>query len=241
MQDSQSYSPKSSHVDLPTQAQLNSMLNAHRRFCRSYEQAQRKIRIYRLLKKAAWLLFFGDIYFTYQGVALTSGSTEFALFAAAAVGGLQWSVSESLLTRSLRDLVTIDRNKDGKISIDEMGRWGITIGSIALAYGLDIVTNLLAIDAGAMGSLGFELLNLPANGFLVNLIALFICLALVFSDEMIHNLADNRLSQLNEEMPALRERAAIIEAKIQAASGFSYELLQRAETEGSQRGRNYKI
>lgn len=241
MSDSPSYSQKSSQVELPTQAQLNLMINANRRYCRSYEQCQRKMKVYRLLKKLAWALFIGDIYFTYQGVALTSGSTEFGLFAAVAVGALQWSVSESLLSRSLRDLVTIDKNKDGKIGIDEMGRWGITIGSIVLAYGLDIATNLMAIDAGALGAIGFEMTNLPSNGFMVNGLALLICLALVFSDEMIHNLADNRLSQLAEEAPALRERSSILEAKIQAASSFSYELLGRADDEGRSRGRNYKI
>lgn len=71
--------------------------------------------------------------------------------------------------------------------------------------------------------------------------ALFICLALVFSDEMIHNLADNRLSQLAEEEPELKKEAAKLEARIQAASGFSYEVLTRAEEQGRREGQNWKV
>lgn len=154
---------------------------------------------------------------------------------------MQWTASESLLTRSLRDLLTVDRNRDGKATIDEWLRWGITVGSLVMAYGLDITTNLMAIDAGALGEIPFKLANIPSNGFLTNLMALFICLALVFSDEMIHNLADNRLSQLAEEEPELKKEAAKLEARIQAASGFSYEVLTRAEEQGRREGQNWKV
>lgn len=238
MNDSTNYTQRS---NAPTERDLNNMLNAHRRFCRNYQQCRRKMRAYRYFKYSAWLLFAGDIYFTYQGVALYSGSTEFGLFSALAVGALQWTASESLLTRSLRDLLTVDRNRDGKATMDEWLRWGITVGSLVMAYGLDITTNLMAIDAGALGEIPFKLANIPSNGFLTNLMALFICLALVFSDEMIHNLADNRLSQLAEEEPELKKEAAKLEARIQAASGFSYEVLTRAEEQGRREGQNWKV
>lgn len=238
MSDSTSYTRRS---NAPTEAQLNEMLMAHRRFCRSYEQCRRKMKAYRAFKYLAWMLFAGDIYFTYQGVSLYSGSVEFGLFSAVAVGALQWAASESLLTRSLRDLLEVDKNRDGKVSIDEWCRWGITIGSLIMAYGLDLATNLMAIDAGALGRIPFKIANIPSNGFMVNLMALFICLALVFSDEMIHNLADNRLAQLAAEEPELKRQAAVLQARINKATGFSFEVLTKAEEAGRSEGRNYKI
>lgn len=227
--------------NIPDQRQLNSMMKAYRRYSGSYNECRRKIRTYKMSKRIAWVLFGADIWFTYQGVALYSGSWQFGLSAAVLVGVLQWQVSESILSRGLRTLFEPDKNGDGDVTPDEILRLILVWGALVIAYGLDIATNALAIDVGSFGSIPFDVLNIPGNGVLVNLLAFFICLIFACGDELIHTLADNRLSQLEEEIPALRERAAIIQGKIEAATGFSYEFLSKAEEQGRARGRNYPV
>jgi hypothetical protein len=227
--------------NIPTQAELNVMAKAYRRFSGSYNECKRKMKTYKMCKRLAWCLFGADIYFTYQGVTGYSGSWEFGLSAAVLVGVLQWQVSESVLSRGMRSLFQPDKNGDETITPDEWLRLALVWGSLIVAYGLDIATNALAIDIGTFGSIPFDVLNLPANGFLVNLLAFFICLILACGDEVIHTLADNRLAQLEEEIPALRERAAMIQGKLEAATGFSYEYLKRAEEQGRKKGASYPI
>lgn len=204
-------------------------------------QLEQKQKIYRLLKGLSWFLFGVDVWFTYQGVTLYSSSWQFGAFSAVAVGGLQWSVSESIMSRSLRSLLTVDKNDDGKAGMDEWARWGITVGSLVLAYGLDLATNLMAIDRGALGQIPFELVNVTSNGTLVNLVAFLICAALTFSDEMIRNLADNRLAQLAMEEPMLTTKYGVLEAQIASSRQFAKELIARATEEGRKNGRNFKI
>lgn len=211
------------------------------RVSNSLAQLEQKQKMYRMLKGLSWFLFGVDVWFTYQGVTLYSGSWQFGAFSAVAVGGLQWSVSESIMSRSLRSLLTVDKNDDGKTSLDEWCRWGITIGSLVLAYGLDLATNLMAIDRGALGQIPFELINVTSNGTVVNLVAFLICAALTFSDEMIRNLADNRLSQLAMEHPMLIRKWAALEAQINSAKEFAKEIIPRAKEEGRKHGRNFQI
>ena len=58
---------------------------------------------------------------------------------------------------------------------------------------------------------------------------------------MLHALADNRLSDLEEELPALKERAAIVTAKLQAAGAFSTAYVNRATEAGRKRGESEPI
>jgi hypothetical protein len=230
-----------SGAEIPDQRQLNSMLKAYRRLSGSYNECKRKIKTYKKCKKAAWVLFGIDIYFTYQGVATYSGSWQFGLASAILVGILQWQVSESILSRGLRSLFQPDSDGNGDITPDEWIRLFFVWGALVVAYGLDIFTNSLAIDVGTFGAIPFDALDIPSNGILVNLLAYFICLILACGDELIHTLADNRLAQLEEEVPALSDRAAILQAKIEKATGFRYELMAKAEEEGRRAGRSYKI
>lgn len=228
-------------VSLPSQSELQSMMKAYRRYCGSYNECKRKIKTYKMCKRMAWVLFGADIYFTYVGVSSYSGSWEFGLSTAVLVGVLQWQVSESILSRGLRNLFQPDADGDGSISVDEWLRLGLVWGGLIFAYGLDIATNALAIDVGAFGAIPFDALNIKANGLLVNIVAFLICLILACGDEIIHTLADNRINQLEEEVPALRKRAAVIQGKLEAATGFSHEYLRRAEKEGREQGASYPI
>lgn len=221
--------------------EFTSLRGWQNRVSASLAQLEQKQKIYRMLKGLSWFLFGVDVWFTYQGVTLYSNSWQFGAFSAVAVGGLQWSVSESIMSRSLRSLLTVDRNGDGKAGIDEWCRWGITVGSLVLAYGLDLATNLMAIDRGALGQIPFELINVTSNGTAVNLVAFLICAALTFSDEMIRNLADNRLAQLAMEEPALTERHAILQSQINKAKKFAEVINARSFEEGAKDGRNFKI
>lgn len=229
------------NVDQMSEDEFYRLVGYRNRVSANLAQLEQKQKIYRLLKGLSWFLFGVDVWFTYQGVTLYSSSWQFGAFSAVAVGGLQWSVSESIMSRSLRSLLTVDKNDDGKAGMDEWARWGITVGSLVLAYGLDLATNLMAIDRGALGQIPFELVNVTSNGTLVNLVAFLICAALTFSDEMIRNLADNRLAQLAMEEPMLTTKYGVLEAQIASSRQFAKELIARATEEGRKSGRNFKI
>jgi len=229
------------NADRMTEDEFYALMGYRNRVTASLAQLEQKQKIYRLLKGLSWFLFSVDVWFTYQGVTLYSNSWQFGAFSAVAVGGLQWSVSESIMSRSLRSLLTVDQNDDGKTGIDEWCRWGITVGSLVLAYGLDLATNLMAIDRGAVGQIAFELVNVTSNGTAVNLVAFLICAALTFSDEMIRNLADNRLAQLAMEEPVLTTKYGVLQAQVSQAKEFSKEIIARATEEGRKHGRSFKI
>lgn len=229
------------NVDQMSEDEFYRLVGYRNRVSANLAQLEQKQKIYRLLKGLSWFLFGVDVWFTYQGVTLYSSSWQFGAFSAVAVGGLQWSVSESIMSRSLRSLLTVDKNDDGKAGMDEWARWGITVGSLVLAYGLDLATNLMAIDRGALGQIPFELVDVTSNGTLVNLVAFLICAALTFSDEMIRNLADNRLAQLAMEEPMLTTKYGVLEAQIASSRQFAKELIARATEEGRKSGRNFKI
>jgi len=229
------------NADRMTEDEFYALMGYRNRVTASLAQLEQKQKIYRLLKGLSWFLFSVDVWFTYQGVTLYSNSWQFGAFSAVAVGGLQWSVSESIMSRSLRSLLTVDQNDDGKTGIDEWCRWGITVGSLVLAYGLDLATNLMAIDRGAVGQIAFELVNVTSNGTAVNLVAFLICAALTFSDEMIRNLADNRLAQLAMEEPVLTTKYGVLQAQVSQAKEFSKEIIARATEEGRKHGRSFNI
>lgn len=233
----------STQANIPTTDDINALWRAHRRYARSYKENKRKRSMFRLANLIAYGLFFGDIYFSYLGVTEYSGSASFALFAAVFIGVLQWCVSETILSRSLSSLVKPDFNGDGVVSVAEWGRLAILWGAIAMAYGLDIATNMAAIDAKALGTLPLTIAmdNPTAPVWLAWTLSLSICAVLCFCDEMIHSFADNRLSDLEEEVPALKERAAVVEAKLQAAGAFSSAYISRAAEAGRKRGESEPI
>ena len=208
---------------IPTTNDINGLWRAHRRFARSYKENKRKQAMFKLAKKAAWLLFLGDIIFSYLGVREFSGDDLFAAFTALFVGVLQWCVSESILSKAFGSLVQPDFDNDGTVSISEWGRLAIYWSAVLVAYGLDIATNMAAIDAGILGTLPLTIaMESPrAPLWAAWLISLTICTILCFSDEMIHSIADSRLGELEEEVPALKERAAVVEARLKAAGAFS--------------------
>lgn len=227
----------------PSSQDINSLWQAHRRFARSYKENKRKQAMHMLAKKAAWVLFFGDIVFSYLGVKAFSGDSLFAMFTALFVGVLQWCVSESILSKSLSALVRPDFDRDGTISAAEWGRLSIYWLAVLVAYGLDIATNMSAIDAGILGTLPLTIaMDSPSAPIWITWsISLLICAILCFSDEMIHSISDNRLGELEEEVPALKERAAEIEAKLRAAGAFSAAYVSRAEAAGRKRGETQPI
>ena len=233
----------STHANIPTSSDINALWRSHRRYARSFKENKRKQMFYKLARVAAFGFFAYDILLSYQGVYSYSGSQGFAVFTACFVGVLQWCVSESLLSRSLGALLKADFNGDGTVTISEVGRLAILWASVVIAYGLDITTNLAAIDANALGTLPFTIVSanpvIPA--WATWLVSILICAILCFSDEMLHALADNRLSDLEEELPALKERAAIVTAKLQAAGAFSTAYVNRATEAGRKRGESEPI
>lgn len=235
--------PTTNPTTIPTTQDINGLWRAHRRFARSYKENKRKQAMFKLCKKAAWGLFIGDIVFSYMGVEAFSGDSLFALFLAVFIGVLQWCVSESILSKALSTLVQPDTNNDGSISIAEWGRLGIYWMGVLVAYGLDIATNMSAIDAGVLGTLPLTIAmeNPIAPVWVAWTVSLAICTILCFSDEMIHSIADSRLGDLEEEVPALRERAAIVEARLKAAGAFAAAYVDRAEAAGRQRGESQPI
>ena len=239
----QSTSRSSTTHSIPNADDINALWRSHRRYARSYKENKRKQSFYKLLRLLAYACFAYDIFITYQGVYSFSSSESFALFTALFVGGLQWAVSESLLSRSLGGLTAPDVNGDGRISIAEFGRLLILWGSIVTAYGLDIATNVVAIDAAALGTLPFTIVaETPGVPVWVGwTVTILICIVLCFSDEMLHSYADNRLSDLEEELPALKERAAVVTAKLQAAGAFSAAYVSRATEAGRKRGESEPI
>ena len=238
-----SSSTTSTQHSIPSTDDINALWRSHRRYARSYKENKRKQSFYKLLRLLAYACFAYDIFITYQGVYSFSSSESFALFTALFVGGLQWAVSESLLSRSLGGLTAPDLNGDGRVSVAEFGRLLILWGSIATAYGLDIATNVVAIDAAALGTLPFTIMTAsPAVPVWVSwTVTLLVCVVLCFSDEMLHSYADNRLSDLEEELPALKERAAVVTAKLQAAGAFSAAYVGRATEAGRKRGESAPI
>lgn len=227
--------------EIPDSRDVNVVGRIKRRFSNSYESCASKIKIYKRCRYIAWVLFGLNLYLAYIGVSLYSGSRIFGLLTAGAVGTLQWMCSEAILTRSLGYLFILDRDGNGEVSIDEWVRWGITMGGLITAYGLNVLTNLLAVDRGALGAIPFEITNLEANGLVTNIVAFVICTILVFSDEMIRQIADYRIAQLQEELPALRRNDAIRLASDLASTEFANELIIRAMEKGRENGQNYPI
>lgn len=228
---------------IPEASDINALWRSHRRYARSFKENKRKQKGYKLLRLVGIGCFIYDIFITYQGVLSVSGSESFSVFAAVFVGALQWAVSESLLSRALGGLVMPDLNADGRVSAAEIGRLAVYWLSILVAYGLDIATNLAAINAEALGTFPFTIFvdSPTVPGWAAWLITLIICAVLCFSDEMLFSYADNRLSDLEEELPALKERAAVVTAKLQAAGAFSAAYVSRATEAGRKRGESEPI
>ena len=244
MRTKQPHQPSNStHHSIPSTDDINALWRSHRRYARSYKENRRKRLFYKCARLAAYGFFAYDIYLSYQGVASYSGSQGFAIFTACFVGVLQWCVSETLLSRSLGPLLKADLNGDGRVSVAEFGRLAVLWTSVLLAYGLDMATNLAAIDAQALGTLPFVIVTKApiVPPWLAWIISILICFVLCFSDEMIHGYADHRLSDLEEELPALKERAAVVTAKLQAAGAFSAAYVGRATEAGRQRGETAPI
>lgn len=231
-------------LDLPASEKIfEEMRRTHRRYARSYKTNQRKTKMFKLAKRVAWALFAADVWFSFLGIRAFSGSLEFALFIAAFVGAGQWVVSEALLSRSLGPLMKIDADKDGEITISEWVRWGIHFSGLITVYGIDIVTNLAAINGDALGRLPYTIAGdavaSSVPGWVAWITSLFICAILCFSDEWIHSISDARLAELEEEQPALKERAFLIEAKLREAGEFGVTVLNKAAERGVQRGQAY--
>ena len=228
---------------IPSHDQLSSLESAHRKYARSYKENRRKTRMFRLAKRAAWVLFGADVWFSYQGITAFSGSGEFALFVAAFVGAGQWVVSESILSRSLGGLMKLDSNTDGEITLAEWTRWGIHLSALLTVYGLDIATNLAAINGEVLGTLPFTIAgdeaarSVPA--WVAWMTSLAICTILCFADEWIHSISDTRLAELEEELPGLKENALYLEARLKEAGAFGEVILGKAAEKGARRGQSY--
>ncbi|MEO1145573.1 MAG: hypothetical protein AAFY26_08245 [Cyanobacteria bacterium J06638_22] len=200
--------------------------------------------MFKFFKKVAWVLFCADIYFSFQGIRAFSGSLEFALTVSLFIGAAQWTVSEAILSRSLGGLMVLDRNQDGEVTLSEWVRWSILFLAIVVAYGLDVVTNLAAIDGEVLGRLPFTIAGdevargVPLWGAWST--SILICVTLCFSDEFIHSISDNRIAELERETPALKELAAEVEARLAEAGAFGDIILSTARERGVQRGQAYK-
>jgi hypothetical protein len=240
--------------DMPTAAQLNSMAAAHRIYSRSYEECQRKIRKNRLFKKIAWAIFWFSMILSYVGINAYTGSPAFAAILALCISALQHQVWEGVLKRSWSTLFKPDLNEDGKVTPDEWLRLASYWGWVILSMTLDVGTNMLAIDAPALGQLPFQLAGmffgrsnvLPAEAgafavFAYVVVTFIIALLFSIGDEVMHSLADERIAQLKAELPRLKRQAAIIQGQYEAAVGFSYEYLLRAEEKGRVSGKNHPI
>lgn len=228
---------------IPSNDDISRLFSAHRRYAKSYKENQRKVKMFKIAKRIAWVLFAADVWFSYLGIQAFSGSFEFALFTAVFVGAGQWVVSESLLSKSFGSLMKIDADSDGEITISEWLRWGIHLSALIVVYGLDIATNLAAINGEVLGTLPFTIAgdatagNIP--GWAAWTVSLIICGILCFADEWIHSISDSRLAELESEQPALKERAAVIEAKLAEAGAFGETILSKATERGTQRGAAY--
>lgn len=228
---------------IPTNDDISRLFAAHRRYAKSYKENQRKQRMFKLAKRVAWVLFAADVWFSFLGIRAFSGSLEFALFTAVFVGAGQWVVSESLLSKSFGSLMKIDADNDGEITLAEWMRWGIHLSALIVVYGLDIATNLAAINGEVLGTLPFTIAGDVAASsapvWAAWLVSLTICGILCFADEWIHSISDSRLAELESEQPALKERAAVIEAKLAEAGAFGETILNKATERGMKRGAAY--
>ena len=228
---------------IPTSKDFDKMFALHRRYARSFKENQRKTKMFKLAKRVAWALFAADVWFSFLGIRAFSGSLEFALFTAAFVGAGQWVVSESILSKSLGSLMKVDSDDNGEVTIAEWTRWAIHLSALITVYGLDIATNLAAIDGGVLGTLPFTIFGDAAASsvpfWAAWAVSLTICAILCFADEWIHSISDSRLAELEEEQPALKERAALIEAKLAEAGAFGDTVLGRAAEKGAKRGQAY--
>ncbi|MEO1208846.1 MAG: hypothetical protein AAFX78_04810 [Cyanobacteria bacterium J06638_20] len=228
---------------IPSGDQLSSLEATHRKYARSYKENRRKTRMFKLAKRAAWVLFGADVWFSYQGITAFSGSGEFALFVAAFVGAGQWVVSESILSRSLGGLMKLDANTDGEITTAEWTRWAIHLSALLTVYGLDIATNLAAINGEVLGTLPFTIAGDEAARSVPTWVAwmtsLLICTILCFADEWIHSISDTRLAELEEELPGLKEKAFYLEARQKEAGAYGEVILNKAAVKGAKRGETY--
>lgn len=220
---------------------INRLWRSHRRYMKSLKTAQRKIRMLRLVRFIAWGLIFFDAWFSYRVILTFSESQEFALFSAFFIGTLQWLISNAIFTRSLGAFMAIDQDGDGRVSFSELLRWGITVSAIITAYGLDILTNVIGINAVGLGGIALAIPGVPDWAWLATLSAYLFAGLLCFGDEILQYLADDAIADLEEEIPLLKERAAILEARLTAAGEFSAVLLDRASQEGRAKGQAYKI
>ncbi len=220
---------------------VNRLWRGHRRYMKSLKIAQRKIRMLRLVRFIAWGLIFFDAWFSYRVILMFSESQEFALFSAFFIGTLQWLISNAIFTRSLGAFMTIDKDGDGRVSFSEGLRWTITTSAIITAYSLDILTNVIGVNATGLGGIALAIPGIPDWGWLATVSAYLFAALLCFGDEILQYLADDAIADLEEEIPALRERAAILEARLTSAGEFSQVLLDRAAEDGRSRGQSYRI
>lgn len=220
---------------------VNKLWRSHRRYMKSLKTAKRKIRMLKLVRFIAWGLIFFDAWFSYNVILTFSDSQEFALFSSFFIATLQWVISNAIFTRSLGSFMAIDKDKDGHVSFSEALRWGITATAVVVAYVGDIITNVIGIDARGLGGLALAIPGIPDWDILALICAYLFAALLCFGDEILQYLADDTIADIEEEIPQLKERAAIIEAKLAAAGEFSDALIDRAAESGRQRGLQYRI
>jgi hypothetical protein len=91
-------------------------------------------------------LLIGDGLFTYFTLE-AGGNKLFAASIAVAVAAMQWAIANAIYHKTLGDLFRPDHNRDGTTTWGELLRLAIVIGSISVAYWVDLSTNKAGINA----------------------------------------------------------------------------------------------
>ena len=205
------------------------MDNKFRQSLVTLERRQNMVNICRLI---AWGLLIGDALFTYFTLE-AGGNKLFAASIAVAVAAMQWAIANAIYHKTLGDLFRPDHNEDGTTTLGEWLRLAIVVGSIAVAYWVDLATNTAGINAINTGLvLQVPLLSEGAPGVLAWILGAVLMLA----DETIHFFCDQIQSDIDERRPRLQRRAAQLAFLQDRESAYRAALIPRAKEIGTKQG-----
>ena len=205
------------------------MDNKFRQSLVALERRQNMVNICRLI---AWGLLIGDGLFTYFTLE-AGGNKLFAASIAVAVAAMQWAIANAIYHKTLGDLFRPDHDQDGTTTLGEWLRLAIVVGSIAVAYWVDLATNTAGINAINTGLV----LQVPfLSGNAPGALAWILGAVLMLADETIHFFCDQIQSDIDERRPRLRRRAAQLAFLEDRESAYQAALIPRAKEIGTKQG-----